>query len=675
VNRPFVGRNDELQELQTSLAEIGRDSAAGRLVLLSGPPGIGKTRTVEAFLESAGGGDEAWAVATLAEDATLIARTAIASKEHDRSADGDAALITRLQRAAAALPDHATDLRVQVLACLANETARVPGRRSDGAAIAREAVALARCLGEPKTLTMALRHWYDATWSPDTLLQRSDVANELLALGLKVASPAIELEGLRMRIALWLEVGNVAAADRDIAAFAATAAALGQSRWSWWVPVFRGTRALMRGRFADAQQLAHEAIAAGQAAGQHDTLPNVGSQLLGLRVLKGDLDANEIKASLSVFAKTRTWNRGFAAAEAYILSEAGVVDEAREVLVRLAAHDFADFERDSAWPSAMSFLARACAAVDASHLAPRLYDLLLPYAGRTVGNPSATFCFGVVDELLGLLAACSGRWSDAYVHFDAAIRTLLAMDSPPFVATATYGLAQVHAQAPNGDRRRARALAEEAGRLARELGMATLAERTARLLSGLPQPTLVVALPSESTATAALFQQQDRMWRLHFAGTAASLRDSKGMAYVRRLLERPGQGVHVVDLFQPTSTGDGAESGSDAWRDKRRRVVALQAMILEAEEGGDPQRAALLRSEILGLAESLASGLGRSAVDPAIEAIARRARWAVTKRIKDALKRISQVHPPLGDHLSLRIRTGTICRYVPDPREPVDWQF
>jgi hypothetical protein len=46
-------------------------------------------------------------------------------------------------------------------------------------------------------------------------------------------------------------------------------------------------------------------------------------------------------------------------------------------------------------------------------------------------------------------------------------------------------------------------------------------------------------------------------------------------------------------------------------------------------------------------------------------AAAERARKAVTARIRDAIRRITDAHPELGAHLDRTVRTGTTCRYEP----------
>jgi predicted ATPase len=52
---------------------------------------------------------------------------------------------------------------------------------------------------------------------------------------------------------------------------------------------------------------------------------------------------------------------------------------------------------------------------------------------------------------------------------------------------------------------------------------------------------------------------------------------------------------------------------------------------------------------------------------------AERARTAVTARVRDAIRRISEAHPELGRHLERSVRTGTFCVYEPD--RPVHWSL
>ena len=46
----------------------------------------------------------------------------------------------------------------------------------------------------------------------------------------------------------------------------------------------------------------------------------------------------------------------------------------------------------------------------------------------------------------------------------------------------------------------------------------------------------------------------------------------------------------------------------------------------------------------------------------------------MTRAIRQAITRIAEHHPQLGEHLSRTIRTGTYCAYMPDPRAPAGWR-
>ena len=45
------------------------------------------------------------------------------------------------------------------------------------------------------------------------------------------------------------------------------------------------------------------------------------------------------------------------------------------------------------------------------------------------------------------------------------------------------------------------------------------------------------------------------------------------------------------------------------------------------------------------------------------------------KAIANAIARIAEHDPDLGLFLSTTVRTGSYCRYTPDPRLPVEWSL
>jgi hypothetical protein len=50
-----------------------------------------------------------------------------------------------------------------------------------------------------------------------------------------------------------------------------------------------------------------------------------------------------------------------------------------------------------------------------------------------------------------------------------------------------------------------------------------------------------------------------------------------------------------------------------------------------------------------------------------------RIRSAVSQRIRATLRRLEELHPPLGRHLRAAVHTGIWCVYRPDP--PVHWDL
>jgi hypothetical protein len=92
----------------------------------------------------------------------------------------------------------------------------------------------------------------------------------------------------------------------------------------------------------------------------------------------------------------------------------------------------------------------------------------------------------------------------------------------------------------------------------------------------------------------------------------------------------------------------------------------LEQELEEAQERGDGEAAAAAREELDALITALTAAYGltgrpRRSPDPV-----ERARKAVTRRIRNAMRRITRAHPRLGQHLAASIRTGEFCSYQPE---------
>jgi tetratricopeptide (TPR) repeat protein len=191
-----------------------------------------------------------------------------------------------------------------------------------------------------------------------------------------------------------------------------------------------------------------------------------------------------------------------------------------------------------------------------------------------------------------------------------------------------------------------------------------------------------------------VFRREGDYWSVTFDGHTVHLRDLKGMGYLARLLADPGREYHVLDLVG-AATASGAQIGSgqtvnlphsalgdagelldarakDAYR---RRLAEIDDDIEQAHALGDTDRAAQADTERDFLVRELARAFGLGGRGRPAASASERARAGVTRAIRQAMSRIGEHHPELGEHLNRTIRTGTYCAYLPDPRAPAGWGF
>jgi len=107
----------------------------------------------------------------------------------------------------------------------------------------------------------------------------------------------------------------------------------------------------------------------------------------------------------------------------------------------------------------------------------------------------------------------------------------------------------------------------------------------------------------------------------------------------------------------------------------QRRVSELRQELAEAQQFNDPVRVSQAEEELAAISRKLALATGLGARDRHFPHRAERARCAVTKSIKETVRRVKDAIPPLGHHLAARIRTGYYCSYHPHPDRPVTWEF
>ena len=170
------------------------------------------------------------------------------------------------------------------------------------------------------------------------------------------------------------------------------------------------------------------------------------------------------------------------------------------------------------------------------------------------------------------------------------------------------------------------------------------------------------------------------VWRVGFGrddagGGGVTVRTSKGLADIARLVAAPGREVHCLELIGSAvdEAGTGEVLDAPARRAYEDRIRELQADLDDAEADHDAGRAARARAEMDALVDRLTAALGLGGRSRRGAGAAERARSTVTQRIRATIRRLDDVHPRLARHLDASIRTGTYCSYAPE--EPVDWSL
>jgi hypothetical protein len=163
-----------------------------------------------------------------------------------------------------------------------------------------------------------------------------------------------------------------------------------------------------------------------------------------------------------------------------------------------------------------------------------------------------------------------------------------------------------------------------------------------------------------ATSPPTTFHRQGEMWTIAYAGTSVQVRDLKGMRYLAALLARPGEELSVVSLA----------AGHEDRAAIEQRLTALRDEIEESARWNDLERGERARREQEELAATLGLGDGNRRTGTPMA----RARYSVTKAIRNAVRHIAREHAVLGRHLETTVRTGLYCRYQPDPLVPPRWR-
>lgn len=603
-------------------------------------------------------------VAEQLADADLVARAALArgSVLHFGHVDPD--LVSALKRAAELRRGQGDALEARVLARLAG--AEQPSFDTAGPiARAKQAIELARTLDDPETLLYVLHDGMSACMDFDHPAERRVFNSELRDLAKQSSEPWFELRALTRLVFDHADLGATAEADAVIDALDALARRFRHPQYQWPVLLLRAMRASFEGQFSIAERRVDEAIALGADdprfrftlfGHRHAALlaaerPSEALELVaaeGARVL--DIVGGEfLLATLRVEAQTRLDDRDAV--------QHGLATAARTL-------DYQD-------PGITAIIAEAAAFAGDRELCVRTLPMLTG-RGDWFATHGVMWCF-VRDPLsryAGLVSRALGELDEAVTHLEHAVGCLRRAKGHAFLARCLLDLGDsLRARGAPGDGERARDCLDEAAALARRLGQQGLSSRPEAQYPP-TSPIEPAAFSLVPAATPFTLRCEGDFWSIERGARVIRLKDSRGIRILAQLVERPGEDVHVLDLVEHQSGSvDGGDAGelldARARSAYRTRLIDLREELDEAERMADLGSLERLRAEAETLEAELSRAFAFGGRSRRTGAATERARSAVTRRVKETIRKIRGEDSELGAHLAFAVKTGVVCSYRP----------
>jgi tetratricopeptide (TPR) repeat protein len=330
----------------------------------------------------------------------------------------DPLLIGLLEEALTSLPQEDSALRARVLGRLAMEL-YWSTTREQRASISQQAVEMAHRLDDPATLAYTLHATLVALRGPEHPQDRLAMTAEIIRLAETIGDKELVLRGYIWRVVALLELGDLQVVDQDMVAYAQRAEELRQPLYMWVLTIWKAMRAELRGNFAEAEQLAQQALAIGQRAQDSDAVQGFIVQIFVIR--GGRKSLHDVELPTKDFAALYTSIPGWRSALALLYVSMDRDAEARQEFEYFAANDFAALPRHAYWMITLTNLAQVCVRLQDRARAAQLYQLLLPFAEQCVVVEPGLVCLGSVARFLGQLAMTLARWDEAEAHFTAAV--------------------------------------------------------------------------------------------------------------------------------------------------------------------------------------------------------------------------------------------------------------
>jgi DNA-binding CsgD family transcriptional regulator len=346
--------------------------------------------------------------------------------------------------------------------------------------LSAEALDLARAAHDDLALTDALRARQEACPGAAGRAERLELAAEMLSLARRTNSARAAMWGWLWRLDALIESGRLATAAEELPALKVAVERLGGPVGAWHHDRVAACLAQARGRYADAPAIARRGFDRMRVV---EPAPASGAYFALLTALAGHVGVSEEAAAFArqAFDPPPRFATMAQLSRAYLQLCLGLPDEAAASYRRAGPIETWSLPAFFVMPGYV-YAALACAGLGRHDDLAVLVERLEPFRGEhAVGNGVAYM--GPVELALGRAAAVLGRLDAAVDDLTVAVRQAESAGAPGFVAEAEFHLAvALRTRNGPGDRRRASAVAQDADRLVRSLGMTEYAGRTAALL-------------------------------------------------------------------------------------------------------------------------------------------------------------------------------------------------
>jgi DNA-binding SARP family transcriptional activator len=326
----------------------------------------------------------------------------------------DVQLVAAIERAIAARPPGNDPVTAELLAMLGSELVWAEdGDRRFG--LSDQALAMAREIGDSRTLARVLLLRTMTISAPDTIAERNTECHELLDLAEELQDPAIRLQAAFNRGGTALESGDIESAIEMVERTRELALTLRQPSVYWLANMMGTARRILQGALADAEQDALVTLELGRQANQ-DAEASIffTEQMLEIRRWQDRL--TEMLPEFRDLAGVESIDFGYTLVR--YLYDAGEQDAAAACYAGIVQRVQLPPRRDMLAGALLGNLAYLTARVGDRERAGSIYELLLPFGDAF---PSTTVAKPVGWHHLGMLASTMGQPELAEEHFEAAL--------------------------------------------------------------------------------------------------------------------------------------------------------------------------------------------------------------------------------------------------------------